>query len=98
MLVGTLMLCALYQGLRAVLAFRAARGADDVQGANFRALSSIAFVALGSGLALRYVGLALFAVLLAAYAGTRIARAAAQRERSSASIATISSTEPSITA
>jgi hypothetical protein len=67
MLVGMLMLCALYEGVRAVFAFRTATTGDDVAGANFRALAAIAFVALGSGLALRYVGIVLFGLLAAAY-------------------------------
>ena len=100
LLVGAIEACALYQGVRAVLAFRGARSRDDVDAANLRALSAIAFAALGSGLALRYVGVALFAVLLVSYGARRWSRGAAATRaggRRDASSATSSSTEPSIT-
>jgi hypothetical protein len=98
LLVVAIELCAAYQTVRAVFAFRSARSSADVDGANLRALSAIAFAALGSGAALRYVGLALFAVLLFVYASARVSRGAATRDRrSDESSATSSSTEPSIT-
>jgi hypothetical protein len=97
LLTGAIAACALYQGARAVLAFRAAQTRDDVEAANLRALSAIAFASLGSGEALRYVGIVLFAVLLLAYAIGRV-RAAPRLRASSASSATMSITEPSITA
>jgi hypothetical protein len=92
LLTGAIAACALYPGARAVIAFRAARTRDDVDAANLRALSALAFAALGSGLALRYVGIALFAVLLGAYASALL------RRRKPLNSATMSSTEPSITA
>ena len=54
--------CALYQGARAVFAFRGARTSDDVEVANLRALSAIAFATLESGEVTRYIGVGLFAV------------------------------------
>jgi len=88
LLTGAIAACALYQGARAAFAFRSAQTREDVDGANLRALSAIAFAALGSGEMLRYVGLVLFAVLAAAYVLTR---------RTRASSATRMSTEPSMT-
>jgi len=79
LLVGALAACAVYQGARAVLAFRTSSTPEDVDGANLRALSAIAFAALGSGLALRYVGLVLFAVLGAAYVRMRMRASSAAR-------------------
>jgi len=91
--------CALYQGARAVFAFRGARTKDDVDVANLRALSAIAFATLDSGEVTRYVGVALFAVWLVAYARRRLTAGIDRQRRSdSVSSATISSTEPSITA
>jgi len=74
LLTGAVAACALYQGARAVFAFRGARTKQDLDGANLRALSAIAFAALGAGEGLRYVGIALFAVLALAYAVTRLRR------------------------
>ena len=75
LLVGAIEACAVYQAVRAVVSFRGARTRDDLDAANLRALSAIAFGALGAGEALRYVGIALFVVLAAAYAGSRLRRA-----------------------
>lgn len=99
LLTGAVAACALYQGARAVIAFRNARTRDDTEVANLRALSAIAFATLDSGEVTRYVGVALFAVWLVAYARRRLtAGIALQRRSDSVSSATISSTEPSITA
>ena len=68
LLTGTLGAFACYQGVRSALAFRAARTSRDVDEANLRALAAVAFASLGSGAALRYVGILLFAVLAFAYA------------------------------
>jgi hypothetical protein len=76
LLVGAIEACALYQGVRAAFSFRTARTREQLDGANLRALSAIAFGALGAGEGLRYVGIALFAVLALAYAGIRLRRAA----------------------
>ncbi|MBV8299196.1 MAG: hypothetical protein JO083_06620 [Candidatus Eremiobacteraeota bacterium] len=75
LLVGAIEACALYQAARAVISFRSARTRDDLDGANLRALSALAFAALGAGEGLRYVGIALFALLGLAYAVTRLRRA-----------------------
>lgn len=75
LLVGAIEACAVYQGARAVIAFRGARSQQDLDGANLRALSAIAFAALGSGEALRYVGIALFVVLGAIALGIAARRA-----------------------
>jgi hypothetical protein len=93
LLVGAIEACALYQGARAFFAFRAARTPADVDGANLRALSALAFAALGSGEGLRYVGLGLFTVLGASFALMRI-----RRVRTYVSSETSSSTEPSMIA
>ena len=99
LLTGAVAACALYQGARAAVAFRGARTQDDIDVANLRALSAIAFATLDSGEVTRYVGVALFAVWLVAYARRRlIAGSARRRLTASVSSATISSTEPSITA
>jgi hypothetical protein len=89
LLVGAIEACAAYQGIRAGLAFRAARTPRDLDGANLRALSAIAFASLGAGEALRYVGIALFAVLVLAF--VRYAR-----KRSTAAVT--ASTVPSMIA
>jgi hypothetical protein len=68
LLTGTLGAFACYEGVRSALAFRSARSARDVDQANLRALAAVAFASLGSGEALRYVGIVLFAVLAFAYA------------------------------
>ena len=99
LLTGAVAACALYQGARAVFAFRAARTKDDVDVANLRALSAVAFATLDSGEVTRYVGVALFAVWAVAYARRRLLIGSdPQRRADSVSSATISSTEPSITA
>ena len=67
LLVGAIEACAVYEGARAVIGFRTARSQHDLDGANLRALSAIAFASLGAGEALRYVGIALFAVLAVAF-------------------------------
>jgi hypothetical protein len=77
LLVGAIEACALYQGVRAVIAFRTARSHRDVGRANLRALSAIACVALGLGGAFRYIGLTLLLTAIVAYALT--ARAERQR-------------------
>jgi hypothetical protein len=69
LLTGTLGAFACYQGVRSVLAFRAARAPRDVDEANLRALAAVAFASLGSGEMLRYVGIVLFVVL--AFVGAR---------------------------
>ena len=99
LLVGAIEACALYQGARALFSFRSARTREDLEGANLRALSAIAFATLDSGEVTRYVGVGLFAVWLVAYARRRLT-AGIERQRRAASIssATVSSTEPSITA
>lgn len=68
LLVGTLGAFACYEGVRSVLEFRVARTARDVDQANLRALAAVAFTSLGSGEALRYIGIVLFVVLVFAYA------------------------------
>jgi hypothetical protein len=68
LLTGTLGAFACYQGVRSVLAFRTARTPRDVDEANLRALAAIAFASLGSGAALRYLGILLFVVLAFAFA------------------------------
>ena len=99
LLTGAVAACALYQGARAVFAFRTARTKDDVDVANLRALSAVAFAALDGGDVIRYVGVALFAVWALAYARRRLLIGSdPQRRADSVSSATISSTEPSITA
>ncbi|HEV3087027.1 MAG TPA: hypothetical protein VGX96_07340 [Candidatus Elarobacter sp.] len=80
LLVGAIEACALYQGVRAVVSFRTARAQAGVDGANLRALSAIAFAALGAGAAFRYIGIALFVVLAAAYGWMRLRRAAPAHE------------------
>jgi hypothetical protein len=75
LLVGAIEACALYQGARAAFSFRGARTREELDGANLRALSAIAFAALGAGEGLRYVGIALFGVLALAYAAIRLRRA-----------------------
>jgi hypothetical protein len=67
LLTGTLGAFACYEGVRSVFAFRAARTARDVDGANLRALAAVAFASLGSGAGLRYVGIVLFGLLAVAY-------------------------------
>jgi hypothetical protein len=68
LLTGTLGAFACYEGVRSILAFRAARTPRDVDEANLRALAAVAFASLGSGAALRYIGIVLFVVLAAAWA------------------------------
>ncbi len=68
LLTGTLGAFACYEGVRAALTFRSARTARDVDEANLRALAAIAFASLGSGAAVRYVGMVLFVVLAIAWA------------------------------
>ena len=68
LLTGTLGAFACYEGVRSALAFRAARTPRDVDEANLRALAAVAFASLGSGEALRYVGIVLFVVLAFAFA------------------------------
>jgi hypothetical protein len=68
LLTGTLGAFACYEGVRSVLAFRAARTPRDVDEANLRALTAIAFASLGSGDALRYLGIVLFVVVGFAWA------------------------------
>lgn len=67
LLTGTLGAFACYEGVRSALAFRAARTPHDVDEANLRALAAVAFASLGSGDALRYVGIVLFVVLALAW-------------------------------
>jgi hypothetical protein len=100
LLTGAVAAFALYQGARAAVAFRGARTRDDVDVANLRALSAIAFATLDSGEVTRYVGVALFAVWLVAYVRRRVLVSGIARRRSTLAVssATISSTEPSITA
>jgi hypothetical protein len=82
LLTGTLGAFACYEGVRSILAFRAARVPRDVDEANLRALAAVAFASLGSGAALRYAGIVLFVVLAVAWvrfvlAGRRTAYAPA---------------------
>jgi len=67
LLVGAIEACALYQGVRAVIAFRTAHSDRDVEWANLRALSAIACVPLGLGGAFRFIGLTLLLVAIVAY-------------------------------
>jgi hypothetical protein len=67
LLTGTLGAFACYEGLRSVLAFRGARTPRNVDEANLRALAAVAFASLGSGEALRHVGIVLFVVLAFAW-------------------------------
>ena len=74
LLVGAIEACAAYQAVRAVVSFRTAQRRADVDAANLRALSALAFGALGAGDGLRYVGIALFAVLALAFARYEVRR------------------------
>jgi hypothetical protein len=71
LLVGAIEACAVYQAARAFFSFRGASDAAGVDAANLRALSAIAFAALGAGEGLRYVGIALFVLLAGVFAWKR---------------------------